>query len=70
MTCVAWLPDGRRLVSGSADKRMVLCDINGGELMTWKRRVVDLAVSADGARVVSIKSDRDIHIINLAVRWS
>lgn len=67
VTCVAWLPDGQRLVSGSADKRMVLCDINGGELMTWKRRVVDLAVSGDGCRIVSIKSDRDIHIIDLTV---
>ncbi len=67
VTCVAWFPDNRRLVTGSADKRMVLCDINGGELASWRRRVVDLAVSHDGQRIVSIKSDRDVHIIDLTM---
>lgn len=37
VTSCAWLPDSRRLLSGSVDKCILMHDIEGNELQRWKR---------------------------------
>ncbi|KAI8805922.1 WD40-repeat-containing domain protein [Cladochytrium replicatum] len=52
---VAWLPDGKRFVSGSHDMNLILWSVTGEILHKWSgSRITDLAVSADGMRVVAI----------------
>jgi WD40 repeat protein len=56
VTSAVWLPDGERIITGSHDKNMVrtrtspcnqvqmpLTLQNSGQLMAWKRRVVQWA---------------------------
>lgn len=54
VACVAWLPCGRGFVSASADRSVMLWGVGGEVLHTWHgARVTDLAVSADGVRLVA-----------------
>lgn len=66
VTCMAWLPDGKRIISGSSDKQMIMCDTNGNQIRTWKRRRVhDMAVTADGSRVLTINSEGPEHRVQI-----
>ncbi|CAM9666451.1 unnamed protein product [Chrysoparadoxa australica] len=53
VTAVAWMPDGRRFVSASMDRTVVLWDLEGIMLAAWKgKRVGDLVVSSCGKRLL------------------
>lgn len=53
---------GRRLVTGSHDKFMMLADIHGHVQRTWKAsHVHDLAISADGQLLFCVTSERKVH---------
>ncbi len=64
--CVAFAPDGKRLVSGSSDTTVKLWDARSGELLLTlsghRRAVDDVAFSADGRRIVSGSRDRTIRM--------
>lgn len=68
----AWFPDSKRLVCGSSDveKGIHIWDCEGNELKAWKGsrmpKVMDLAVTPDGENLISIFSEKDIRILNLA----
>ncbi|KAL6499556.1 hypothetical protein OROGR_027466 [Orobanche gracilis] len=68
----AWFPDSRRLVCGSSDpkKGIYMWDCEGNELKAWKGmrmpKVLDLAVTPDGENLISIFSDKEIRILNVA----
>lgn len=56
VTAVVWLPSGAHfLSSSSAGKRVILWDLGGNALQSWHGpRVTDLAVAADGARLLAV----------------
>ena len=73
VTSAAWEPNGQTFVTGSMDKQSQLCvwDLDGGrKLYTWSSnyRVNDIAISPDGKRLITISSDRQIFVYNLATR--
>ena len=73
VTSAAWEPDGQTFVTGSMDKQSQLCvwDLESGrKLYTWSSnyRVNDIAISPDGKRLITISSDRQIFVYNLATR--
>eukprot|EP00037_Helgoeca_nana_P003319 m.39659 g.39659 ORF g.39659 m.39659 type:complete len:558 (-) comp13724_c0_seq2:234-1907(-) len=69
VTSCAWCPDGKRFVSGSTDMSLCLWGIDGRMEHTWAAvRASDLAVSADGRRLVVACHSRDVHIYNLETR--
>ncbi|KAL3531171.1 hypothetical protein ACH5RR_010493 [Cinchona calisaya] len=67
----AWFPDSKRLVCGSSDpeKGIYMWDSEGNEIKAWKGvrmpKVSDIAVTPDGEHLISIFSDKEIHILNL-----
>ncbi|KAM3325692.1 WD repeat-containing protein WDS isoform X3 [Capsicum chacoense] len=67
----AWFPDSKRFVCGSSDpeKGIYMWDCEGNEIRSWKGmrmpKVLDLAITADGEKLISIFSDRDIRILNV-----
>eukprot|EP00243_Klebsormidium_subtile_P002915 TRINITY_DN15944_c0_g1_i1.p1 TRINITY_DN15944_c0_g1~~TRINITY_DN15944_c0_g1_i1.p1 ORF type:complete len:606 (-),score=172.76 TRINITY_DN15944_c0_g1_i1:173-1990(-) len=69
VTACAWFPDGRRFVSGGVDKCTFMWDIDGNELEQWAgARINDLAISSDGAQMISICSEKKIRIYRFADR--
>lgn len=68
----AWFPESKRIVCGSSvpEKGIYMWDCDGNEIKAWKGmrmpKVLDLAVTADGERLISILSDKEIRILNLA----
>src|SRR5262249_54030535 len=59
--CVAWSPDGRRLVGGRSDGTLGVCDAQTGQevfaLKGHAQAVLGVAYSPDGRRIVSASSD-------------
>ena len=54
---------GKRLVTGSHDKFMMLADIHGQVQRTWKAsHVHDLAISADGQLLFCVTSERKVRL--------
>ncbi|KAL1550098.1 WD repeat-containing protein WDS [Salvia divinorum] len=72
VSCCAWFPDSKRLVCGSSDpkKGIYMWDCEGNEIKAWKGmrmpKVLDIAVTPDGENLISIFSDKEIRILNLA----
>ena len=66
ITCAAWSPDGRHLVTGGHDFGVTLVDAATGALVrTWHGHahwVTAVAVTADGARVVSASTDGHVRV--------
>ncbi|XP_075093824.1 WD repeat-containing protein WDS homolog isoform X1 [Nicotiana tabacum] len=67
----AWFPDSKRFVCGSSDpeKGIYMWDCEGKEIKSWRGqrmpKVLDLAVTPDGEKLISIFSDKDIRILNV-----
>ena len=61
---VAFSPDGTRLASGSADKKIILWDTKTGKALQTleghKKSVLSVAFSPDGARLASASADHTI----------
>lgn len=52
---------GKRLVTGSHDKYMMLADIHGHVQRTWKAsHVHDLAISQDGCLLFCVTSEKKV----------
>lgn len=52
---------GKRLVTGSHDKYMMLADIQGHVQRTWKAsHVHDLAISKDGCLLFCVTSEKKV----------
>eukprot|EP00299_Pterocystis_sp_00344_P017654 c8848_g1_i2.p1 GENE.c8848_g1_i2~~c8848_g1_i2.p1 ORF type:complete len:534 (+),score=134.67 c8848_g1_i2:175-1776(+) len=65
VTCVGWLPDNRRFVSGSHD-RLVMMDIDGREIFQWAVLPIhDLRISHDGRRMVGLPFQKRILLFDL-----
>ncbi|KAI8451671.1 WD40-repeat-containing domain protein [Phakopsora pachyrhizi] len=57
VSALSWLPDGKGFVSGGMDSDVLFWDLKGQNTFTWHAsptRVVDLAVSPDGNKLVAI----------------
>jgi WD40 repeat protein len=69
VNCIALTPDGRRAVSGSADRTVRLWDLNSGESLKIIGRhfadVLSIAVTPDGNRVISGADDGSVWIWDL-----
>ncbi|MCE2055782.1 hypothetical protein HAX54_043383 [Datura stramonium] len=67
----AWFPDSKRFVCGSSDpeKGIYMWDSEGNEIQSWKGmrmpKVLDLAITPDGEKLIGIFSDKDIRILNV-----
>ena len=62
MSCVCDAA-GKRLVTGSHDKFMMLADIQGHVQRTWKAsHVHDLAISKDGRLLFCVTSEKKVHL--------
>ncbi|XP_062148383.1 WD repeat-containing protein WDS homolog [Alnus glutinosa] len=68
----AWIPDSKRLVCGSSDPEKGICmwDCHGNEIKAWRgkrmRKILDLAVTPDGKHLITIFTEKELRILNLA----
>ena len=54
-------PAGRRLVTGSHDKYLILAETDGTVLRTWpSAHIHDLAISSDGRLLFSVTSEKKV----------
>lgn len=66
----AWFPNSEKIICGSCypDNRIFTCDVEGRELDVWEGeripKVSYLAVTPDGKRIVSIRSNKEIWIFD------
>lgn len=70
MACV-WMPHGRTFFSGSNDKQIIEWDVATGEsIATYDpgTRVMDLALSTDGSKLVCCGADKNIHVFDTSTR--
>lgn len=73
VTSASWAPDGQSFVTGSLDKHAPLCiwELNGGGnlyTLPGNYRVVDLAISPNGQRLITISSEKQIFVYNFLTR--
>lgn len=72
VSTACWAPDGETFVTGSLDKQSQLClwTLDGRPSYNWAidYRVQDCAISADGQRMVTISSERQIFVYNFVTR--
>ncbi|KAG2172770.1 hypothetical protein INT43_000117 [Umbelopsis isabellina] len=66
VTSCAWLPDGEHFITGAMDKCLYLWDTAGNVLYTWPaQRIMDMAISKDGTRMVTITYEKKIAVYDL-----
>ena len=72
VTSAAWLPHGNSFITGSLDKRQPLnmWSKDGELLYKWaaNHRVQDLAIAPDASRLISISTDKQVHVYRLDTR--
>lgn len=65
VTCVSWLPDGKRFVFGS-NTDLVILDMDGNDDHVWPSMPIqDLRVSADGTLLVAVPYDQNLLLFDL-----
>ena len=67
VTAVAWLPDGARLATAGHDRSVhVVRASDGASLASWRtQRVNDMAVTPDGALLLTCSSERRVRVWDL-----
>jgi WD40 repeat protein len=69
VTCLAFRPDGRQLATGSADRSVMLWDVETGKasqtLVGHGKAIVNLAYSADGTRLAVAAADGSLRLHDL-----
>ncbi|KAI9489752.1 WD40-repeat-containing domain protein [Zychaea mexicana] len=66
VTSCVWLPDGEHFISGACDTTLCLWHIDGRIQNTWPaHRTVDMKITPDGRRLVTISFDKYIGIYDL-----
>ncbi|KAK9813826.1 hypothetical protein WJX73_000377 [Symbiochloris irregularis] len=66
VTSVAWMPDGRRFLSSSLDKTVLMCDTDGNRLRRYHlQRVNDMVLAADGRTLVTVACEHKIRLMRL-----
>ena len=68
VTSVAFLPDGKRVLSASADKTIKLWNTNGTLLKTFsghRAKINSIAISPDGQKILSGGADQTIRLWDL-----
>ena len=72
VTAASWTPDGQAFITGSLDKESSLnmWSQKAERLYTWTSnyRINALAISPDGARLVTLSDEPQIHVYNLDTR--
>ncbi|KAJ0951396.1 putative transcription factor WD40-like family [Helianthus annuus] len=68
MVSCNWSPDGQRVFTGFNDKSIVMWDLDGNEMESWKGektlRISDLQVTGDGKFIISICKENMILIFD------
>ena len=55
VTCAAWFPDGRRLVTGSHDKQLCVVDLESGAVeRQWRIQRIQEVLVAKGGRYILV----------------
>ncbi|KAI8138505.1 WD40-repeat-containing domain protein [Fennellomyces sp. T-0311] len=66
VTSCVWLPDGEHFISGACDTSLFLWNIDGRIQNRWPtNRTVDMKITPDGRRLVTISFDKCIGIYDL-----
>lgn len=66
---VGWLPDSRHFITGSPDKKLIMWDVSGRHVYQWEsNRVMNLAISPDGKKMVVLCHDSVINLYDLETK--
>lgn len=66
VTSCAWLPCGTKFVSAGLDKRIFLWSINNKIILQYPcSRVIDLAISKNGTRLITANYEKKIQVFNV-----
>ncbi|KAF5119067.1 hypothetical protein DV454_000169 [Geotrichum candidum] len=65
----AWLPDGQHFITSSPDQNIYMWDLNGNVVYKWSGiRVLSMAVTPDGKKMVALCSEKSLHVFDLQTR--
>ena len=66
VTVCRWFPDGQSFISASIDKQIIVWNLAGTVIHQWSLdRLLDIAITPDGSKMVSICNDRKLHIYSI-----
>lgn len=64
-----WLPNGKHFITSSPDMKIILWDLKGHSVYEWKGiRVLSMAVTPDGKKLIALCSEQTIHVFNVQTR--